>query len=83
MNIKDNFCLNSHLLTAITSYPIQQNWKCLHIRNHQYTEFHLLNFWGCRSLGRKPRFVLVRWDLTFKQILITKPKNSSSTQSEL
>ena len=27
--------------------------------------------------------VLVRWDLMFKQVLITKPKKSSSAQSEL
>ena len=26
---------------------------------------------------------LVQWDLMFKQILVTKPKKSSSTQSEL
>ena len=40
----------------IASYPTQQNWKCLHIRNRQYTEFHVSNFWSRRSLGRKSRF---------------------------
>ena len=30
--------------------PKQQNWKCLHIRNRQYTEFHISNFWSRRSL---------------------------------
>ena len=56
MNIKDNFCLSCPLLPAIALYPTQQNWKCLHICNRQYTEFHISNFWSRQSLGRKPRF---------------------------
>ena len=36
-------------------------------------------FFSRGSLGRKPRFFLVLWDLMSKQILITKPKKSSST----
>ena len=56
MNIKDHFCLSRHLLPAIALHPTQQNWKCLHTRNRQYTEFHISNFWSGRSLGRKPRF---------------------------
>ena len=36
-------------------YPTHQNWKFLHIRNGQYTVFHISNFWSRRSLGRKPR----------------------------
>ena len=51
---KDHFCSSGHLLPAIALYPTQQNWKCLHIRNRQYTEFHISNFWSRRSLGRKP-----------------------------
>ena len=31
----------------------------------------------------KTSMFLVQWDLTFKLILVTKPKNSSSTQLEL
>ena len=49
--------LSCHLFPAIALYPTQQNWKCLHIRDRQYTEFHIPNFWSRRrSLGRKPRF---------------------------
>ena len=82
MNLKDHFCLSRHLLPVIALYPTQQNWKCLHIRNRQYRKLHISNFWSRRSLGRKPQFLLVRGDLTFKQILITKPQKSGSTQSE-
>ena len=53
---KGHFCLSRHLLPAIALYPTQKNWKCLHIRNRQYTKFHISNFWSRRSLGRKPRF---------------------------
>ena len=81
MNMKYHFCLTSHLLPAIALHQTQQNWKCLHYRNRQCTEFHIPNVWSRRSIGRKPRFFLVRWDLTFKQILITKPKKSSSKTS--
>ena len=38
---KHHFCLSNHLLSAITLYPTQQNWECLHVRNRQYTEFHI------------------------------------------
>ena len=82
MNLKDHFCLSGRLLPAIALYTTQQNWKCLHIHNRQHREFHISNFWSRQSLGRKPQFFLVRWDLTFKQILITKSKKSSSTQTE-
>ena len=57
MNIKDHFCLSCHFLPVIALYPTQQNWKCLHIRNRQYREFHISNFWSRRSLGRKLRFL--------------------------
>ena len=53
--MKDHFCLSVHPLPAIALYLTQQNWKCLHIPNRQYTEFHISNFWSRRSLGRKPR----------------------------
>ena len=43
MNIKGDMCSSRHLLPAIALHLIQQNWKCLHIRNRQYTEFHLRN----------------------------------------
>ena len=56
MNIRDHFCLSRHLLPAIPLYPRQQSWKCLHILNRQYTEFHITNFGVAGSLGRKPRF---------------------------
>ena len=39
MNEKNIFCLSRHLLPTIALDPAQQNCKCLHIRNHQYTEF--------------------------------------------
>ena len=42
MNIKDHFCLSRHLLSAIALNSTQQNWKCLHIRNHQYTHLKFL-----------------------------------------
>ena len=82
MNIKNHLCLSRHLLPAIALYPTQQNWKCLHIRNRQNTEFHISNFWSRRFFGENLDF-LVSCDLTFKEIQITKPKKSSSTQSEL
>ena len=41
MNINNHFCLSRHLLPAIALYPTQQNWTCLHLRNRQYTEFHI------------------------------------------
>ena len=53
--VKDHFCSSHHILPAIALYSTQQNRKCLHIRNHQYTEFHISNFLGRRSLGRKLR----------------------------
>ena len=45
------------LVPAIALYLTQQNWKCLHTRNWQYTEteFHILNFISRQSLGRKPQ----------------------------
>ena len=64
MNIKDRFCLSRHLPSAIALYPTQQNWKCLHICNHHYTEFHFSNFWNRLSLGRKPHlFSLLGFDV--------------------
>ena len=55
--MKDHFYLSRHLLLAIALYPTQQNWKCLHVRNRQYTEFNNSNFWSPRSLWSKPRFL--------------------------
>ena len=72
MNTKDHFCFRPHLLPAIALYPTQQNWKRLRTRNCQHTGFHISNFWSRRSLERKPWLFLIRWDLTLKQILITK-----------
>ena len=67
MNIKDHFCLSRHLLPAIALYPTQQNWKCLHIRNRQDTEFHISNFWSRWSLRRIPRsFSPVGFDVQTK-----------------
>ena len=54
--MKDHLFLGRHCLPTIALYPTQQNWKCLHICNRQYTEFHISNFWSRRSLGRKPEF---------------------------
>ena len=53
-NIKDHFCFGRHLLLPIALYSTQQNWKCLHVRNRHYKDFHISNFWNRRSLGRKP-----------------------------
>ena len=33
-------------------YLTQQNWKCLHVRNWQYTEFHIPNFGSRQSFGK-------------------------------
>ena len=73
MNMKDHLFLGRHCVPAIVLYPTQKNWKCLHICNRQYTEFHISNFGVVGSLGENLNLVSVRWDLTFKQILITKP----------
>ena len=58
----DHFCLSRHLLSAIALYPTQQNWKCLHIRNRQCTEFHISNFLSRRSLWSKPVFSPLGFD---------------------
>ena len=57
MNIKGYFCLSRHLLPAIALYPTQQSkaGNLYIIRNRQYAEFHISNFWSRRSLRRKPR----------------------------
>ena len=52
MNLKDNFCLSRHLLSAIALYPTQQNWECFDICNRQYTELHISNFWSYPSLEK-------------------------------
>ena len=44
-------CLSCHLLPAIASYLTQQNWKCLHTGNRQYTGFHIPNFGVVITLG--------------------------------
>ena len=38
---KGSFLFKSPSSPAIALYPTQQNWKCLRIRNRQYTEFHI------------------------------------------
>ena len=40
------------------------------------------NFWSRRSLGRKRNQFLVPWDLTSKDILITRLQESNSTLPE-
>ena len=57
--MKDHLFLGRHCLPAIALYQTQQNWKCLHICNWQYTEFHISIFLSHRSLGRKPEFSLI------------------------
>ena len=59
MNIKNHFSLSRHLLPAIALYPTQQNWKCLHIRNRQYTEFHNSNFLSCRRWETSSIFLVL------------------------
>ena len=51
------FLLSHYLLPAKALYPTQQNWKCLHVHNRQYTASHL-KFWSRRSLRRKPRIFI-------------------------
>ena len=51
MNIKGHLCVSRHLLAAIALYLTQQNWKCLYIRNWQYTEFHNSYFGVVSPLG--------------------------------
>ena len=82
MNVKYHFCLSRHFLTAIALYTTQQNWKCLKfvIANIQSFTSQICGVVG--RLGENFDF-LVRLDLTFKQVLSTKPKKSSFTQSEL
>ena len=48
--------LSRPLLPAIALYTTQQNWKCLHIRNRQYTKFHISNIWSRRPLGENLDF---------------------------
>ena len=50
MNIKEHFCLSPHLIAAIALYSTKHYWKCLRVRNRQYTEFHISNFWSRRFL---------------------------------
>ena len=63
MNIKDHFCLSRHLPPSIALYPTRQNWKCLHIHNRQYREFHISNFGVICPLIENFDF-LISWDLT-------------------
>ena len=84
MNIKDHFCLNHHLLPAIALYPIQQSWKCLHICNGQYTEFHFSKFGVVGPLGENLNlFSPLGFDVQTNSDHKIKPKLSRSTQSEL
>ena len=83
MNIKSHFCLSRQFFPAIALYSTQQNWKFLHIvviANIQSFTSQIFGVVG--PLGENIDF-LAFWDLTFKQILITKPPKSSSTRSEL
>ena len=58
--------------------------ECLHIRKQKYTEFHVSNFrsrqFVLEPVGETSIF-LVPWDLTFKDILFTKPQTSNYTQN--
>ena len=74
MNIKDH-----HHLQAIALHPTQQNWKCLHIRHCQYTEFHISNSAGVVSPLEENLNFFSPLGFDFE----TKRKKSSSTQSEL
>ena len=56
MKIEGDLCVSHHLLPAITIHLKQQNWKCLHICNWQYTEFDITE--GIFSLPRFPMIVL-------------------------
>ena len=76
MDIKDNFCLGRHLLPAIVLYSAQQNWKCLHSRNRQYTEFYIPNFL------RKVRF-FSRLGFDVQTNSDHKTQKINSTRSEL
>ena len=67
----------------ITLYLTQQNCECLYIQNRQYTELHILNFLESSVSLEKNSIFLVPWDLISKDILITRPQKSRSTQSEL
>ena len=73
---KDHCCLSLRH-PAIALYTTQQNWKCLHICNLQYTEFHISNFWSRRSLERKPLGFDGQTNSDHKT-----PQKSSFTQSE-
>ena len=83
MNIKDHFSLSRHFLPAIALYPTQQKSENVYIFVIANIQGFTSQFFGVVGpLGENLNF-LVSWDLPFKQILITKPKRSSSTQSEL
>ena len=61
VNINDHFYLSRHLLPAIAIYPTQQNWKCLHTRNRQYTEFGISTFLESSVPWEKTSIFLVRY----------------------
>ena len=82
MIIIGDLCLSRHILKATALYLTQQGWKCLPICNRQYTEFHISNFEIVSLLAENLDFS-VPWDLSMKEILITKSQKSSSTQSDL
>ena len=59
-------------------YLTQQNWKHLHIRNRQYTEFHISNFWSrpvVGPLGEKLNFSPLGFHI--ETILIKKPQSQA------
>ena len=73
MNIKDHFCLSPYLLPA-------ENVHIFVIANIQSFTSQIFGIVG--PLGENLNS-LACWDLKFKQILITKAKKPSSTQSDL
>ena len=68
MNIKDSFCLSRHLLPAITFTQHNKTGNVYVITNIQSFTSQFLE---SSVPWEKTSIFLVRWDLTFKEILIT------------
>ena len=75
MRIKGDLCLSRHL-PAIALYLTQQNWTRLQVRNQKYTVSYV-KFLEPLVLWEKTLISLAPWDLTFKEILITKPQSQA------
>ena len=83
-SLPNRYQTSSKLSDCSIIHHQSDSWNFNNI-NNMWQVFQELNFKFLESSvpWEKTSILLVKWDLMFKQILVTKPKKSSSTQSEL